>query len=329
MQNTVKVKNNELQLRANKGKYRNLLLNNVVWVLLILSFLVIGIMKPVFFSSRILGNVLTQATVLGVLSFAQSQAIMLGAIDLSLIGTMTFAATVGTLAIQKGVPVPIGIVLILATGLLIGIINGLLVAKLKAVALIETLAMKIILLGSFMAITQGRSVINFPESYKLVGQGSIFGIPIMPIFLFLIFILVYILWNKTPIGRSLYAVGGNANAAHVSGINVDLVVIFAFAFAGLLAGFAGYLLSGYMGAVTSTFGISFDMNCIAASVIGGVQLSGGRGTAQGIFGGVLLLTVIQVGLQILGVSSFYVQMASGLIIFVAVIIDAIRLKVQG
>ncbi len=102
----------------------------------------------------------------------------------------------------------------------------------------------------------------------------------------------------------------------------------AFAASGLLAGLAGFLLSAYTGAVTSTFGISYDMNNIAATVIGGVACSGGVGTVQGVLGGVLLLTVIQVGLQILGVSSYNVQLINGLIIFVAVIFDAIRRKVQ-
>ena len=139
---------------------------------------------------------------------------------------------------------------------------------------------------------------------------------------------VYILWNKTPYGRSLYAVGGNEDAAYVSGNKVDRIKIIAFTISGFLAGVAGFFLSAYMGAVTSTFGTSYDMNNIAATVIGGVACSGGQGNVLGVLGGVLLLTVIQVGLQILGVSSYYVQMINGLIIFVAVLLDAIRLKTQ-
>ena len=150
----------------------------------------------------------------------------------------------------------------------------------------------------------------------------------MPIILLLTFIVVYVVWNWTAFGRSLFAVGGNPEAARVSGIKVDRVVTMAFAASGLLAGLAGFLLSAYTGAVTSTFGISYDMNNIAATVIGGVACSGGVGTVQGVLGGVLLLTVIQVGLQILGVSSYNVQLINGLIIFVAVIFDAIRRKVQ-
>lgn len=188
--------------------------------------------------------------------------------------------------------------------------------------------LKLTLLGAFLAITKGRAITELPSNYKWFGQGRIGPIPFMPIVLISVFIIVYIVWNKTPVGRSLFAVGGNPDAAYVSGIKVDKIRIFAFSVSGLLAGLAGFLLSAYMGAVTSTFGTSYDMNNIAAAVIGGVSLSGGQGTVQGIMGGVLVLTVIQVGLQILGVSSYHVQMINGLIIFVAVLLDAIRLKAK-
>lgn len=304
------------------------LLNNIVWILLVITIVAIGAMDSRFFSPVILGNIMTQATVLGILACAQSFAIMLGAIDLSLLGVMSFSATTGLILIKMGCPVPLAIIMILLVGTVIGLLNGVLVAKLKAVALIETLAVKLTLLGAFLAITSGRAITDLPADYKWFGQGKIGGVPVLPLMLVLVFIIVYIVWNWTPFGRSLFAVGGNPEAARVSGIKVDRIVIMAFGFSGLLAGLAGFLLSAYTGAVTSTFGISYDMNNIAASVIGGVACTGGQGTVQGVLGGVLLLTVIQVGLQILGVSSYYVQMINGLIIFVAVLLDAIRLKAQ-
>ena len=307
---------------------RRKLLNNIVWILLLIAVVLIGGMEPSFFTPRILGNVLSQATVLGILSFAQAFAIMLGLIDLSLLGVMSFSATMGLLLIERGEPVVVAIPVIFATGALLGAMNGLLIAKLKAVALVETLAVKLTLLGAFLVITEGRAITNMPDPYKWFGQGSIGPVPTLPIALAIVFVVVYVLWNKTPYGRSLYAVGGNENAAHTSGIKVDRVKIIAFTISGLLSGISGFLLSAYMGAVTSTFGNSYDMNNIAAAVIGGVACSGGQGNVLGVLGGVLLLTVIQVGLQILGVSSYYVQMINGLIIFVAVLLDAVRLKTQ-
>lgn len=304
------------------------LLNNIVWILLLLAVIVIGGLDSSFFTPTIMGNVLSQAAVLGILSFAQSFAIMLGLIDLSLLGVMSFSATMGLILIEKGAPVLLAVPVIFLTGALLGAMNGFLIAKLKAVALVETLAVKLTLLGAFLVITEGRAITSMPASYKWFGQGAVLGIPTLPIALAIVFVAVYILWNKTPYGRSLYAVGGNENAAHTSGIKVDHIKIIAFTISGFLAGVAGFFLSAYMGAVTSTFRTSYDMNNIAASVIGGVACSGGQGNVLGVLGGVLLLTVIQVGLQILGVSSYYVQMINGLIIFVAVLLDALRLKTQ-
>lgn len=305
------------------------LLNNVVWILLIFSVIIMGMIQPIFFAPTILANILTQATVLGVLTLAISFAILLGDIDLSLTGTMVFSAAIGTMAMKAGLNWILSIFLIIGLGLMIGLINGFLIAKLKAVALIETLAVQILLTGAVMAITEGRAIVDLPTNYKWIGQGKIGGFPFLPIVFLVIFFIVYVVWNKTPFGRSLFAVGGNAGSAYVSGIKVDRIRILAFGVSGLLAGIAGFLLSGYMGAVTSTFGSSYGNNCLAASVIGGVSLSGGRGRVEGILGGVLLLTVIQVGLQVLGISSFYVDMAGGFMIFLAVLIDSIRLKVQG
>lgn len=315
-------------MNKNWYKVKRTLLNNIVWILLVLAIAIVGGLEPSFFTPAILGNVLSQATVLGILSFAQAFAIMLGLIDLSLLGVMSFSATSGLLLVEQGCPVPAAIIVIFAVGALLGAMNGVLIAKLKAVALVETLAVKLTLLGAFLVITQGRAITNLPAGYKWFGQGNIAGIPTLPLALIVVFILVYVLWNKTPYGRSLYAVGGNEKAAYVSGIKVDRVKITAFTISGLLAGVAGFFLSAYMGAVTSTFGTSYDMNNIAATVIGGVACSGGQGNVLGVLGGVLLLTVIQVGLQILGVSSYYVQMINGLIIFVAVLLDAIRLRTQ-
>lgn len=201
-----------------------------------------------------------------------------------------------------------------------------LIAKLKAAALIETLAMGLILQGALMALTQGRSIINFPAAYTWIGQGTVAGLPVLPIPFLLIYLLVYFIWKQTVFGRSLFATGGNSRSAYVSGIRTDRIKIYAFAISGGLAGFSGYLLSAYMGAVTMTFGSDLLMYTLAAAVIGGVSLTGGRGSISGVLGGVLLLTVIQTGLQILGISSYYVTMVGGLMIFIAVVVDALKTK---
>ncbi len=313
----------------NVKEFLYFLLTNIVWILLLTSMIIMGIIEPVFFTSEILANILVQATVLGVLTGGLACVLLLGEIDLSVVGIMAISATIGTILMNNGLNWVIACILMVLCGLIFGTINGLLVAKLKAVSLIETLAMNLTLSGMLMAITKGRSIVDFPGAFKFLGQGSILGLPILPIVLFIVYFVLYLIWTHTGFGRSLFAVGGNVKTSFVSGINIDRVKIFAFMISGTLAGFSGYILSSYMGAVTTTFGKVYTMDTIAAAVIGGVSLSGGKGTISGVLGGVLLLTIIQVGLQILGISPYYVEMAGGLMILLAVLIDAIRQKYLG
>jgi simple sugar transport system permease protein len=146
--------------------------------------------------------------------------------------------------------------------------------------------------------------------------------------LVVVYIIMYYVWRKTALGRSMFAVGGNASCARVSGINVDRIRIATFTISGLLAGLAGVMLSSKMGSINSVFGSSYSMDTIAAAVIGGTSLSGGIGRVSGVLGGVMLLNFVQVGLQVFGLDSYYVQMATGLIIMLAVLIDSMRIRYQ-
>lgn len=299
-------------------------MNNAVWILLVAAIVIMGMFRSSFFSIGILSNILVQATVLGLLSISISMIILLGDINLATVGTAGFSALTGVLLIKAGLPSAVGILVILAVGSLIGLINGLIVTKLKANALITTLAVNMVLQGALVAITGGASITNLPQSFKSISQGSIGNFPTLPVVLIIAFVVFHIIWERTGFGRALFAVGGNARAAYISGINVDRVKIGAYTVSGLLSGVAGWLLAGYMGAVTASFGAMYEMQVIAAAVIGGVSLTGGRGSMPGVLAGTLLLTVIQVGLSILGIQSTLITLAGGLMIFAAVVIDALR-----
>lgn len=299
-------------------------MNQAVWILLVLSIIIMGLFRPSFYSFGILSNILIQATVLGLLSIAISMIIMLGDINLATVGTAGFSALLGVLAMKAGLPTPLAILLIIVIGGLIGLVLGLIVTKLRANALITTLAANMVLAGGLLAITGGKSITQLPDAYKMVAQGSIGPVPLMPFVLILFFAVFHIIWTRTGFGRALFAVGGNGRAAYIAGINVERTKILAYVVSGILSGVAGWLLSGYMGAVTSSFGTTYEMQVIAAAVIGGVSLTGGRGSMLGVLAGTLLLTVIQVGLAILGISSTLITLAGGLMIFVAVLIDAVR-----
>lgn len=299
-------------------------MNQAVWILLILSILIMGLFNPSFYSFGILSNILVQATVLGLLAISISMIILLGDINLATVGTAGFSALVGVLAMKAGLPVPLAILVILIVGSLIGLVNGIIITKLRANALIATLAMNMVLQGALLAITGGATISQLPDSYKFVSQGKIGMFPAMPIVLIVAFAIFHVIWTRTRFGRALFAVGGNSRGAYVAGINVDRTKILAYVVSGVLSGVAGWLLSGYMGAVTSSFGTTYEMQVIAAAVIGGVSLTGGRGSILGVLAGTLLLTVIQVGLSILGIQSTWITLAGGLMIFVAVLIDASR-----
>jgi simple sugar transport system permease protein len=305
-------------------------LSHVVWIWLAGLVVIFGIMNPFFFSTSNLQNVLVQATVLGLLGLAQSLVLLVGEIDLSIAAITGISSALGALSIQRlGLPVGLGIILGVAIATLIGFINGVCVTRLKMVSLIESLGMMIMLQGGLLAISQGNTITDMPDGYNWIGQATIGGWPIMPLVLLLGFVAMGFTLRRTILGRSLYATGGNAAAALVAGIRVQRIKIIAFTLSGFISGVAGWLLVAWQMAITSNQGEGFLLYAIAAPIIGGVSVFGGRGGTLGILGGVLLLTVIHVGLAIVYVPSFYVSMIGGILIFIAVAIDALRVSALG
>ncbi|WP_250517840.1 ABC transporter permease [Caballeronia sp. INDeC2] len=303
------------------------LFQNVVWLWLAALVVVFGVLNPFFFTLSNFQNVLVQATVLGLLALAVSLPLMVAEIDLSIASNMGFSAAIGAilttrLGLSPAIGVPVGI----AAATAIGFFNGLCVTRLKMVSLIQTLAVMIVLQGTLLAVTQGNTISNMPNPYIWIGQYTVGNWPVMPIVFLVALIGMGFLLRKTVLGRCLYATGGNALAANSAGIRVNRIKIVAFTLSGLLSGVAGYLLAAWQMAITSDQGEGFLLYAIAAPIIGGVSVFGGRGGAMGILGGVLLLTVIHVGLAITEVPSFYVQMIGGILIFVAVAVDAIRVN---
>lgn len=299
--------------------------DNLVWFLLVFSLLVMGLFQSAFFAPGILKNILVQASSLGIMTLGLAHVLMIGQIDLSIVGSMAFSAGFGTYLMRNyGIHWLLAIAVIIGFGCLVGLVNGVIVTRLRAASLIETLAMNLILTGGLLALTEGRTFTNFPAPYVYLGKATIWGMPVLPIpFIVVALVLAYI-WNNTVFGRSLYATGGNLACARASGISVAWVSIMAFVISGGLSGLAGFMMSSYMGAVPAKFGESMQMYALAAAVIGGVSLTGGIGRISGVFGGVLLITIYQVGLSILGISPYYVNVTGGLMILFAVILDALK-----
>ncbi|MBI0394152.1 ABC transporter permease [Acinetobacter bereziniae] len=306
------------------------ILHNVVWIWLIVLVVIFGVFNEYFFTIFNLQNIMVQATVLGLLGLAVALPLLIAEIDLSIPANAGFSAAVGAIAYSDwGLPWVIAMLLGLIVGTAIGFFNGWCITRLKMVALIETLAMMIILQGALLALTQGKTLNNFAEGYTWIGQVTIAGWPLMPIVFLLMLIIVGILLKNTVLGRSIYAVGGNPAASLSAGIRVNRIKIMTYTLSGFLAALAGFLLASWQMAITSNQGSSYLLYAIAAPIIGGISVFGGRGNVKGVLGGVLLLTVIQVGLAIVNVPSFYVGMIGGIMIFIAVAIDAIRVRYFG
>jgi simple sugar transport system permease protein len=312
-----------------RSRVLDLALDNIVWILLIVFALLANALNPFFLTVPNLQNVLVQATTLGFLGVAIALTLLLGEIDLSVVGILGFSGALGALAVNAGWPGPLAVLLVLAVGTLIGLVNGICIAKLRMNSLIETLAMGLTLGGGVLAVTKGQTITVRDTGYTFVGQGALGTWPVMPLALVLLFVVMVVVLNRTAWGRGLYATGGNQKAAFAAGINTDRVRIGAFVVSGLLAGLAGWLATAYLSGINSTVGGDLLLYAIAAPVIGGVSLFGGRGRVLGMLGGILLLTVVQVGLQLVNISAYYVAMVGGAMIFLAVFVDAVRVRRQG
>lgn len=317
----------QAESRVNRQSILGWILHNVVWIWLIALVVIFGTFNDFFLTVFNLQNVMVQATVLGMLGLAVALPLLVAEIDLSIPANAGFSAAVGALAYSDlGLPWFLAILIGLGVATLIGLFNGLCITKLKMVSLIETLAMMIILQGALLALTQGKTLTNLAEGYVWIGQATITGWPIMPVVFLIALVVIGVILRRTVLGRSIYAVGGNPVASNSAGIRVERVKIITYAISGFLAGLAGFLLASWQMAITSNQGSSYLLYAIAAPIIGGVSVFGGRGNTWGVLGGVLLLTVIQVGLAIINVPSFYVGMIGGMMIFIAVAIDAFRVR---
>jgi simple sugar transport system permease protein len=302
-------------------------LENVVWVLIVGFSLVTGLFNSFFLTVANLQNVLIQATSLGILVLGVSFTLLVGEIDLSVTGNLVFSGMVGALLMHSWhVPGVLAILAVVAVGGVVGLLNGVFVAWFRMNSLIATLAMGLFLQGAVLGLTKARTITITDPSYTYLGDAVVGSWPIMPVVLFAAYALGAVLLLRTRWGRNLYATGGSPSAAFVAGIRIRRVRIGAFVAAGLLGGVAGFLSSAYLGGVNVTVGASLLLYAVAAPVIGGVSLKGGRGRVSGMLGGALLISVIQVGLQLVNLSAYYIQMIGGAMILFAIAVDALRVR---
>src|SRR5690554_2844141 len=288
---------------------------------LLICFL-LSLATPHFFSLQNMTIVLRQVSINGVLAIGVTFVIITGGIDLSLGSVVALAGVVAALFAHPGeypLIVPIGLALLVGAG--IGGLNGLVITRGRVASFIVTLGMMTIARGLALVFSEGRPVTNLSEAFNAIGGGNLAGIPIPIVVFVLVIILATILLNHTRIGRYMYAVGGNEKAAYASGVRVNAVKMAAYVICSGLAALAGIVLASRINTGQPNAGVAYELDAIAAVVIGGTSLAGGIGTIGGTVLGVLLIGVINNGLDLMNISSYYQQIIKGIIIIVAVLID--------
>lgn len=299
----------------------------LVVAILILSA-VFGYLNPNFFRYTNATNVMRQSAVLAIAAVGQTLVILAGGIDLSQ-GSMLGLISVLGASLILAVGIPGGLLLTLIVAALIGFFQGFLVARADIPAFIVTLGGLSFLRGAAFVYSNGMPVTGLPNEFLLLGSGSYFGIPVPAIIAVIIYLIFHFLLTRTRTGRYLYAIGGNEDAALLSGIKVARYKIFAFCISGLLAGLAGIILTSRVVSGQPTLGEAFELEAIAAVIIGGTSFKGGEGTLLGTFLGVILMAVIGNGLNLIRISSFIQMVVLGMIIVLAVYIDLVQKKKRG
>lgn len=295
---------------------------------LIILMVFVSILNPTFLQANNLMNLMRQLIINGFIALGMTFVILTGGIDLSVGSTLAVTSAIFAGLLQNGMNTILAILIALGLGLILGLINGFLITKGKLAPFIVTLATMTIFRGLTLVYTDGRPIAGPKDNFafQFLGKGQFFGVPFQVILFALAFLILWTILNKTALGRKIYAVGGNEKASFISGINIDKVKISVYVISSLMAVLSGLVLTSRLNSAQPTAGVAYEMDAIAAVVLGGTSMTGGSGSLTGTLIGILILGVLNNGLNLLGVSSFYQQIVKGIVILIAVLIDRKRNK---
>lgn len=290
---------------------------------LLLIVVIISIMSPNFLTINNLMNVLRQVSINALIAFGMTFVILTGGIDLSVGSILALTGAVTASLLASGMDPVLAMFLGLLLGAILGAINGIIIAKGNVAPFIATLATMTIYRGLTLVFTEGRPISGLGDSlsFQLIGKGYFLGIPVPIVTMAIAFGVLYFILKKTTFGRRVYAVGGNEEASRLSGIKVDRIKIYVYALIGTLAALSALILTSRLNSAQPTAGNMFELDAIAAVVLGGTSLTGGRGWIFGTLVGALIIGVLNNGLNLIGVSSFFQQVVKGIVILIAVLLD--------
>jgi putative xylitol transport system permease protein len=297
-----------------------------ILLVFVLLCALLSVASPFFLTEQNIANVLRQTAINGVLAIGMTYVILTGGIDLSVGSVLALSSMVAASLVTGANPQNVGVAVLagVGTGAVLGAVNGLLVARASIPPFVATLGMLSVARGLTFIYTDGTPVPNLSPAFRAIGQSFIGPVPV-PVFIFAgVALLFWWVLKYTTFGRYVYAVGGNERSARTSGVNTRGVLFSVYVIAGALAGLAGLILTARTTSALPQAGVSYELDAIAAVVIGGTSLSGGTGSVTGTIVGALIIGVINNGLDLLGVSSYYQQVIKGVIIVAAVLLDVSR-----
>ena len=299
-------------------------------IVFLVEVLIFSQLSPFFFSAENLLNVTLQASITAIIAAGMTFVILTAGIDLSVGSLVAFSGVLTTSLLKINFPLHFVFPIAILGGILFGVLSGgaagVFVTKFKITPFIVTLALMTIWRGAAFVYTEGRPIWELPDAFSFLGGGRILGVPFPTIIMVVVFVISHIVLTKTKFGRYVYAVGGNLEAARLAGINTKFILISVYIISGVLSAISGILLASRVNSGQPNAGLMYELDVIAAVVVGGTSLFGGRGTIIGTFIGAMLIAVLKNGLNLLNVGSYVQQIVVGIVILLAVLLDQLRQK---
>jgi ribose/xylose/arabinose/galactoside ABC-type transport system permease subunit len=281
---------------------------------------VLSVLSDRFLTVGNMVNVLRQSTINGIIAIGMTYVILTAGIDLSVGALLALCTVVTADLLQQGLPVPVSVAAGLGLGAALGLANGLIITKARVPPFVATLGMMTVARGLALTYTQGRPITGLPDGFRFIGTGSLGPVPMPIVIAALAFLVGYVLLTRTRVGEYVLALGNNPVAARYAGIATDRYTTFVYAVAGALSALAGMILVARLNSAQPTAGLGYEFDAIAAVVVGGTSFAGGEGGLGGTLLGVLVIAVLNNGLNLLDVSSFYQPVVTGLVIALALLL---------